>query len=49
MNSAAKIEIVREPSGAETGYEKLRAAIMQLKYNGNGSSGPAASDTGEAS
>jgi hypothetical protein len=59
MNSAAKIEIVQAPLEAPTSYERIKAAIMSLKYSGNGdgalpldgngSGGPAASDTGETS
>src|SRR5499427_6727437 len=59
MNSAAKIEIVQAPLEAPTSYERIKAAIMSLKYggngdgalppDGNGSGGPAASDTGETS
>jgi hypothetical protein len=59
MNSAAKIEIVQAPPDAPTSYERIKAAIMSLKYggkgdgalppDGNGSGGPAASDTGETS
>jgi hypothetical protein len=59
MNSAAKIEIVQAPLEEPTSYERIKAAIMSLKYDGNGdgalppdgngSGEPAASDTGETS
>jgi len=59
MNSAAKIEIIQAPLEAPTSYERIKAAIMSLKYGGNDegalppdgnrSGGPAASDTGETS
>jgi hypothetical protein len=61
LDSPQKLDIIQvQAEGAPTSYEKITAAIMSLKYgsngepsaappDGNGSGGPAAGDTGEAS